>query len=100
MCPICTPLPLLRFAVVPGNKISGRIARGINFFFVHLSCLSSRQRNWKHIMSQPRMLYKKKGFFLGLFSFTSKCNFLSGEVMNAKNPEKKPITKVLLPTHA
>jgi hypothetical protein len=46
------------------------------------------------------MLYKKKGFFLGLFSFTSKCNFLSGEVMNAKNPEKKPITKVLLPTHA
>jgi hypothetical protein len=24
------------------------------------------------------------GFFLGLFSFTSKCNFLSGEIMNAK----------------
>jgi hypothetical protein len=46
------------------------------------------------------MLYKKRGFFLGLFSFTSKCNFLSGELMNAKNPEKKPITKVLLPTHA
>jgi hypothetical protein len=49
-------------------------------------------------MSQPRCYIK-----IGLLSwlvFMSKCNFWSGEIMNAKNPEKNPSTKVLLPTHA
>jgi hypothetical protein len=29
------------------------------------------------------------GFFLGLFPLTSKCNFLSGEIMNAKKSREE-----------
>jgi len=41
-----------------------------------------------HHESTYDVIYKK-GFFLGLFSFTSKCNLLSGKIMNARKSREK-----------